>query len=136
MRAILRRTPRFVHPTAAKDGELADVSAAAVALLENGLARDITSFKPDRRPVSAAILVDRSAAVGSSYRLHFVDAVLGFLKRLPEGARYALWTTGDWPMKLVDHPSHEPTDRRPRLEIAFGVNAERWLVATVHDLLI
>ncbi len=32
-------------------------------------------------------------------------------------------------------PPHDPKDRRPRLEIAFGVNAERWLVATVHDLL-
>jgi molecular chaperone DnaK (HSP70) len=32
-------------------------------------------------------------------------------------------------------PPHSPGDRRPRLEIAFGVNAERWLVATVHDLL-
>jgi molecular chaperone DnaK (HSP70) len=32
-------------------------------------------------------------------------------------------------------PPHEPRDRRPRLEIAFGVNAERWLIATVHDLL-
>jgi hypothetical protein len=31
-------------------------------------------------------------------------------------------------------PPHAPGDRRPRLEIAFGVNAERWLVATVHDL--
>ena len=32
-------------------------------------------------------------------------------------------------------PAHEPRDRRPRLEIAFGVNADRWLVATVIDLL-
>ena len=32
-------------------------------------------------------------------------------------------------------PPHDPQDRRPRLEIAFGVNAERWLVATVRDLL-
>lgn len=32
-------------------------------------------------------------------------------------------------------PPHSPRDRRPRLEIAFGVNAERWLVATVRDLL-
>jgi molecular chaperone DnaK len=32
-------------------------------------------------------------------------------------------------------PPHDPKDRRPRLEIAFGVNGERWLVATVHDLL-
>ena len=32
-------------------------------------------------------------------------------------------------------PPHDPRDRRPRLEVAFGVTAERWLVATVHDLL-
>ena len=32
-------------------------------------------------------------------------------------------------------PPQDPKDRRPRLEIAFGVNAERWLVATVVDLL-
>jgi molecular chaperone DnaK (HSP70) len=32
-------------------------------------------------------------------------------------------------------PPHSPRDRRPRLEIAFGVNAERWLVASVRDLL-
>jgi Hsp70 protein len=32
-------------------------------------------------------------------------------------------------------PPHSPRDRRPRLEISFAVNAERWLVATVHDLL-
>jgi molecular chaperone DnaK len=32
-------------------------------------------------------------------------------------------------------PPHEPRDRRPRLDVSFGVNAERWLIATVHDLL-
>ena len=32
-------------------------------------------------------------------------------------------------------PPHSPRDRRPRLDIAFGVNAERWLIATVRDLL-
>ena len=31
-------------------------------------------------------------------------------------------------------PAHQPGDRRPRLEITFAVNAERWLVATVLDL--
>ena len=31
-------------------------------------------------------------------------------------------------------PPHSPRDRAPRLEIAFGVNAERWLCATVRDL--
>lgn len=32
-------------------------------------------------------------------------------------------------------PPHSPRDRRPRLEIAFGVSSERWLIATVRDLL-
>jgi hypothetical protein len=31
-------------------------------------------------------------------------------------------------------PPHDPSDRRPRLEVSFGVNAERWLCATVTDL--
>ena len=31
-------------------------------------------------------------------------------------------------------PAHSPSDRAPRLEVAFGVNSERWLCATVQDL--
>jgi VWFA-related protein len=86
-----------------KDQEVTDVSAADVALAENGVSRDITSFKADRRPVSAAIIVDTGAAMGAAYRLNVVDAVVGLVARLPEGARYAVWTTGDRPTKVVDH---------------------------------
>ncbi|MEC8025217.1 MAG: Hsp70 family protein [Myxococcota bacterium] len=32
------------------------------------------------------------------------------------------------------NPPHQPGDRTPRLDIQFGVNEERWLVATVIDL--
>lgn len=31
-------------------------------------------------------------------------------------------------------PPHAPSDKRPRLELAFGVNTDRWLCATVTDL--
>lgn len=31
-------------------------------------------------------------------------------------------------------PAHEPDDGAPRLEVSFGVNAERWLCSTVVDL--
>ena len=85
------------------DQEVTDISADDIALTENGVARDIVSFKPDRRPLTVAVLVDSSAAVGSSYRLQVVEAVVGLITRLPEGARYALWTTGDRPTKIVDH---------------------------------
>ena len=86
-----------------KDREVTDVSADDVALVENGVSRDITSFKPDRRPLAVAVLVDSSAAVGPSYRLNVVEAVVGLVTRLPDGSRYALWTTGDRPTKIVDH---------------------------------
>ncbi len=86
-----------------KDREVTDVSANDVALAENGVSRDITSFKPDRRPLAVAVLVDTSAAVGSAYRLNVVEAVTGLIARLPDGSRYALWTTGDRPTKVVDH---------------------------------
>jgi VWFA-related protein len=86
-----------------KDREVTDVSAADVAVVENGVSRDVTSFKPDRRPLSVAVLVATSAAVGSAYRLNVVDAVVGLVTRLPDGTRYALWTTGDRPTKVVDH---------------------------------
>jgi molecular chaperone DnaK (HSP70) len=31
-------------------------------------------------------------------------------------------------------PPHSPSDKKPRLEIGFGVNSDRWLCATVRDL--
>jgi VWFA-related protein len=86
-----------------KGEEVSDVSAADVALTENGVHRDIASFARDARPLVLAILVDSSAAVGSAYRLNVVEAVVGFVASLPEGTRYSIWTTGDRPTKLVDY---------------------------------
>lgn len=92
-----------------KQSEPVTVSAADIAVLENGVARDVVSVKPDTRPLSVAILVDSSASVGSDYRLNLVDAVNGLVARLPDGARYSLWVTGDRPNKIVDY-----TDDRGR----------------------
>jgi len=86
-----------------KGNEVGDLAGADVAVTENGVARDIVAFKPDRRPLTVAIIVDTSETLSTSYRLNIVDAVLGFVARLPEGARYALWTTGDRPTKVVDY---------------------------------
>jgi hypothetical protein len=106
-----------------KDREVTDISAADIALAENGVSRDVTSFKPDRRPISVAVIVDTSAAMGASYRLNVVDAVLGLVTRLPEGARYALWTTGDRPTKIVDHTvEREEAGRALRLVAPQGGN--------------
>jgi VWFA-related protein len=73
-----------------------------VAVLENGVARDIVTFALDRRPLTVAFLLDTSEAMRDAYRLHVVSAVTAFLAGLPEGSRFALWTVGDRPQKRVD----------------------------------
>jgi VWFA-related protein len=73
-----------------------------VAVLENGVARDIAKVERDTRPLSVAILVDSSQEIQSVYRLYIMDAVAAVIAKLPEGAHYTLWTTGDRPKKIVD----------------------------------
>ena len=87
-----------------KGREVADVSLDDVALVENGLHRDVASFERDQRPLAVAILVDtQRGRRAAAYRLNVVDAVVGLVSRLPEGTRYSIWTTGDRPTKLVDY---------------------------------
>ena len=79
------------------------LGARDVVVLENGVARDVGRFERDQRPLTLALLVDTSEAMGTSLRLHLIDAVNGFLDALPPGTRYALWRTGDRPEKIVDY---------------------------------
>jgi VWFA-related protein len=76
-----------------------------VALLENGLARDVSALRLDRRPLTLALLVDTSQAMSPFFRLNLIDAITEFLRRLPEETQYSLWTTGDRPTKAVDYTS-------------------------------
>ena len=64
------------------------------AVVENGVARNVTRLEQDRRPLTLAVV--------SFYRLHLVDPVVQLLNQLPEGSRFAVWTTGDRPQKIVD----------------------------------
>ena len=101
-----------------KGQEVADVSPEDVALVENGVHRDIASFKHDERPLVVAVLVDTSAATASAYRLNVVDAVLGLVGRLPPGTRYSVWTTGDRPTKLVDYTDDRAAAGTPLRRVA------------------
>ena len=82
--------------------EVTDLSPADVALTENGLLREITSFGVDRRPLSVALVVDTSTNLGASYELSVVAAVSGLIARLPYGTRYAVWGTGERSTRLLD----------------------------------
>jgi VWFA-related protein len=79
-----------------------------VAVMENGVAREVTRLERDQRPLTLALLVDTSEAASSHYRLQVLDPLLAFLGKLPEGSRFAVWTTGDRPTKLVDYTSDVP----------------------------
>lgn len=89
------------------------LGVAEVAVLEDGAARGVTELTRDTRPLTVAIVVDSSAPLGTTFRLQVVDPVVAFIRQLPEGARYSIWTTGDRPTKIVD-----VTDDRGRAAIA------------------
>jgi VWFA-related protein len=85
-----------------KDQPVRTLGPQDVAVQENGVARTLERLDLDPRPLAVAVLIDSSVAMQTHYRLYVVDAVLQFLLRLPEGTRYALWTTGDRPTKVYD----------------------------------
>ncbi len=85
-----------------KGAPVEDLGLRDVALLENGVARDVARVEHDQRPLTLVLLVDTGEAMSSALRLHLIDAVRDFLGSLPSGTRYALWRTGDRPEKLVD----------------------------------
>lgn len=108
-----------------------DLTSEEVAVVENGTARATLSFRRDDRPLHLVVLVDSSQPLGSDFRQQFVNAVAAAIARLPEGTRYALWTTGDRPTKLVDF-----TDDRslaaPALRRVFPQGGNRVLDAIVE----
>lgn len=92
-----------VSMTDDKGGPVAGLRADEVVVLENGVAREVSRVEPESRPLTVAVIVDSSEPIASLFRLNVVDEVLRFLSRLPAGSRYALWTTGDRPTKVVDY---------------------------------
>jgi VWA domain-containing protein len=95
--------------TGEKGAPVEGLTADEVVVMENGTARSVLRVQRDTRPLTVAILVDTSAPQASNLRLNIVKAVGEFVRKLPEGARYSLWATGDRPLELVD-----VTDNRGR----------------------
>jgi VWFA-related protein len=98
-----------VSVTDAKGVPIPGLTREEVAVLENGVARPVTQLERDERPLTLALLVDTSEAAKSHYRLQILDPLLAFLGKLPEGSRFAVWTTGDRPTKLVDYTNDVPS---------------------------
>jgi VWFA-related protein len=94
-----------VTVTDAKGAPVRGLTAEEVVVMENGVARGVTKVQADDRPLTVGLLVDSSAPMASLYRLNLVDPVVQFLGRLPSGSRFAVWTLGDRPQKVVDFTS-------------------------------
>jgi VWFA-related protein len=88
--------------TDAKGSAVRGLVPEEAAVVENGVARSVTRLEEDRRPLTVAVVVDSSAPMATFYRLHLVDPVVQLLNQLPEGSRFAVWTTGDRPQKIAD----------------------------------
>lgn len=58
----------------------------------------------------------------------------GRLHQLGDGHRLVVPLNESDPALGVLDPPHPPGDPAPRLDVSFGVNADKWLVATVFDL--
>jgi VWFA-related protein len=107
--ALLQAGPTWVDKTLSvtavdEAGEpVQGLGGDEVAVLENGQARETIRFERDQRPLDVALLVDTSQPMASLYRLNVLDAVVAFLRRLPAGSNFAVWTTGDRPTKAVDY---------------------------------
>ncbi len=67
----------------------------------------------------------------------FVWDAQGRVHRVPEGGEgKSVVVKLNEANPAIGHldPPHAPGDRAPRLEVSFGINAERWLCSTVFDL--
>jgi VWFA-related protein len=99
------------------------LTADEVVVMENGVARPVSRFELDRRPLDVALVVDNSQPMATLYRLNVLEAVLQFLRKLPEGSRHAVWTTGDRPTKVADFGDDvAQTERVLRRAIPSGGN--------------
>jgi hypothetical protein len=93
---------------------LADLKPEEVVVSQGGRKAAVLGLEPDPRPLSAAIVVDSSAAVESAFRSELVAAVMAFWRGLPAGSRVAVWTSGP-PSRVIDFGT-EASAAEPRLQ--------------------
>jgi hypothetical protein len=97
-----------------KPEPVADLTPEEVDVSERGQRAKVLSVEPDRRPLEAAIVVDSSAVVASSYRSDLVAAVVALWKGLPAGSSVGVWTSGP-PSRVVEFGS-DLAAAEPRLQ--------------------
>jgi hypothetical protein len=85
-----------------KGKPITDLAASEVTVKEGAASQPVTRLEADTRPLDVALVLDTSSNIGSTFASDVVPAALEFIKRLPQGARYAIWTTTDRPKVLIE----------------------------------
>jgi hypothetical protein len=108
-----------------KEGHaVTDLKPDEIVVQENGADRPTVRAERDARPLEVALVLDSSAAMGAAYASDVVPAAVAFLKRLPAGTGFTVWSTSDHPRRIVG----QGTDLRAaadkmRMLSPFGANA-------------
>lgn len=119
-----------------KGKPVTDLTAAEVSVKEGGATVPVTRLEADTRPLDVALVLDTSQNIGSTYASDVVPAALEFIKRLPAGARYAIWTTTDRPKVLIEMGAGtdlKVTEERLRSTPTLGNNAAVETIVTASQ---
>jgi len=101
-----------------------DLKPEEFVVTEGGSERPITRAEVDSRPLNVAMLLDTSTSMGNTYNADVIPAALAFLKKLPPGATFSIWSTSDSPKVLVEQTSDVSTVEATLRNVApFGHNA-------------
>jgi hypothetical protein len=107
-----------------KGHPVTDLKPEEFVVAENGSERAVTRAELDARPLKIALLLDTSSQMGTTYNADVVPAALSFLKRLPQGATFSVWSTSDRPKVIVSEGTDlKTTEDKLRNLAAVGNNA-------------
>ena len=109
-----------------------DLRAEEVRVLENGEPRELTGLERDERTLSIVLVLDTSTGAARVFRVQAMDAVSGFLSRLPPGSRCTLWTTGDHARKIGELRG-DRKEVEKRVAQGFGFEGPNALLDTLVD---
>lgn len=107
-----------------KGNPISDMKAEEFEIKESGNERPVLRAEIDHRPLTAVVVLDSSAALGSTYQADFVPAVVSLVEKLPQGTEYSVWTTSDRPRLTVKPGTPvERTEELLRSVAPYGSNA-------------
>ena len=113
-----------------------DLKPEEFVVTESGSERPIARAELDSRPLNVALLLDTSTLMGDTYNADVIPAAVSFLKRLPQGATFSIWSTSDRPKVIVEQGTDvSAVETKLRNVAPFGHNAALdTLVAASQEL--